>query len=65
VLVFFLFRVLTLWHSAKSFFAECPKKKHSAKSLALGKDLFPVVSGTKPERATQRAKQKQQKKCDA
>jgi hypothetical protein len=31
--------VLTLWHSAKSFFAECPKK-NSAKSLALGKDLF-------------------------
>jgi hypothetical protein len=25
------------WHSAKSFFAECPKK-HSTKHLALGKE---------------------------
>jgi len=27
-------------HSAKYFFAECPDKKHSAKSQALGKVQF-------------------------
>jgi hypothetical protein len=33
----FFYRGFFSWHSAKSFFAECPKK-HLAKYLALGKE---------------------------
>jgi hypothetical protein len=32
------YRGFLVWHSAKSFFAECPKK-HSTKYLALNKEL--------------------------
>jgi hypothetical protein len=35
--VFYFTEGFFAWHSAKSFFAECPKK-HSAKNMTLGKE---------------------------
>ena len=43
-------RVLSLWHSANSLFAERPIKKHSVKSGTLGKEAISGSAGCEKKR---------------